>query len=182
MPLEPGAPLSRIVSVDALPSEDHTIVVEASADERAAVAKLDNLVEIGSLVGRFRLRPERQGGVHVVGSVYASVTQTCVLTLDPFDSQIEEPVDVLFLPPKAFETWLAAHKKRTEEVDTDEEEDDPPEQLLDGRIDLGALTAEFLTLSLDPYPRKPGAAFVEPAPAEKEPSPFAALAELKQKL
>ena len=50
-------------------------------------------------------------------------------------------------------------------------------ELCNGRIDLGALTAEFLALGLDPYPRKPGVAF-EPHEEAAE-KPLAALHRLK---
>ena len=51
--------------------------------------------------------------------------------------------------------------------------------ILDGRIDLGVLAAEFLALGLDPYPRKPGADFAAPAEADiSTDSPFAALRQL----
>ena len=36
---------------------------------------------------------------------------------------------------------------------------EPPDEIVNGQIDLGALTAEFLVLGLDPYPRKPGVDF-----------------------
>ncbi len=36
--------------------------------------------------------------------------------------------------------------------------EDPPDPIIDGKIDLGALAAEFFALGLDPYPRKPGVA------------------------
>ena len=41
---------------------------------------------------------------------------------------------------------------------------------------LGALTAEFFALGLDPYPRKPGVEFAAPAEEAAPDSPFAALA------
>ena len=61
------------------------------------------------------------------------------------------------------------------------EEDDPPDPIVDGKIDLGALAAEFVALALDPYPRKPGARF-EPVDVEpdRERIPFAGLARLKK--
>ena len=34
--------------------------------------------------------------------------------------------------------------------------EDAPDPIVDGKIDLGALAAEFMILGLDPYPRKPG--------------------------
>ena len=42
---------------------------------------------------------------------------------------------------------------------TDAEDADIPDPIVGGRIDFGVLTAEFLALGLDPYPRKPGMAF-----------------------
>ncbi|HEY1452267.1 MAG TPA: DUF177 domain-containing protein, partial [Roseiarcus sp.] len=48
--------------------------------------------------------------------------------------------------------------------------------VIDGKIDLGALTAEHFALGLDPYPRKPGAEFVAPDEQAAPDSPFAALA------
>ncbi len=49
--------------------------------------------------------------------------------------------------------------------------------LIGDAVDVGAVVSEFFTLALDPYPRKPGAEFVEPAPdaASEAASPFARL-------
>ena len=65
-------------------------------------------------------------------------------------------------------------------------QEEPPEEALDGQIDLGELAVVHLALGLDPYPRAPGAAFKAPSWVEKdgksEPeSPFAVLAQLKKK-
>ena len=51
---------------------------------------------------------------------------------------------------------------------------------MNGQIDLGALTAEFLALGLDPYPRKPDADFQLRAIGDPADSPFAALGKLKR--
>ena len=51
--------------------------------------------------------------------------------------------------------------------------------LSDGTADLGAIAAEFLLLGIDPYPRKPGAEFAQPAQEGAATTPFAALAKLK---
>ena len=56
-----------------------------------------------------------------------------------------------------------------------------PEPLIDGRVDLGAIATEFLMLGIDPYPRKPDAAFEPPAAADDDTAhPFAALAALRK--
>ena len=60
----------------------------------------------------------------------------------------------------------------------DAEEDDLPDPIVNGRIDIGAVTAEFLALGLDPYPRKPEVDFAYQEDSGRE-NPFAALARIK---
>ncbi len=64
------------------------------------------------------------------------------------------------------------------ELELDPEADDPPDEISDGVLPLGAYVLEDLSLAIDPFPRKPGVAF-EPPPGPSEPSPFAVLARLK---
>ena len=108
-------------------------------------------------------------GINVTGLVKASITQICVTTLEPFDSIIEEEVEVDF----------AESSGMPAEPPTDINEYNPPDEIVNGQIDLGALTAEFLALGLDPYPRKPGIDFSYQDPADEKDSPFAALGKLK---
>ena len=63
-----------------------------------------------------------------------------------------------------------------------DEDEEPPEPLADGKVDLGALASEFLLLGIDPYPRKPGAEFAPPQAAEAGEHPFAGLEALKKRL
>ena len=58
--------------------------------------------------------------------------------------------------------------------------DDPPEPLVGGKVDLGAIATEFLILGLDPYPRKPGTVFACPSAGDDISHPFSALAALKK--
>jgi uncharacterized metal-binding protein YceD (DUF177 family) len=180
-------PLSRPFAVDRLRhGEDVDFVVEADAAERAGLARIDDLVGIERLTGRFRIAREGAAGVHVVGDVDAEVIQTCVVTLEPFAAAVREAVDLHFVP----EAESAAAEAAAIRAGADDEIDvadvpDPPDPIVDGRIDLGAITAEFLTLGLDPYPRKPGASFDATGfelPAEGQPaSPFAALQRLRDR-
>ena len=59
-------------------------------------------------------------------------------------------------------------------------DEDGADLIEDGKIDLGQYAVEQLVLSLDPFPRKPGAAFVQPQ-EPNEISPFAALKALKDR-
>jgi len=171
-------PFSRPLRVDALPGKGATQSIEADADERTALAKLNHLPAIASLSATFKLSRSGRDSVRVTGAVRAEVTQVCVVTLEPFPASVDEPVDILFEPPAKDPKQRGGAEK---EEDLDLTAADPPDVIVDGVIDLGVLAAEFLALGLDPYPRKPGVAFAAPARADDTPSPFAALAELKQK-
>jgi hypothetical protein len=100
------------------------------------------------------------------------VVQTCVVTLEPVESIIEEAVDLTFQPEGA--SGGAAGGLHA--VDAE----DPPEMLRDGVVDLGAIATEFLLLGIDPYPRKPGVVFDAPATGDPSSHPFAALGALKK--
>ena len=93
-----------------------------------------------------------RGGARVRGAVQANYS-TLVVSFEPFPETVDEDVDVRFAPPKA----LIARPREPEELTLSLAEDDEPDPVIDGKIDLGALAAEFFALGLDPYPRKPGA-------------------------
>ena len=60
--------------------------------------EIAGLRDLPQLAATFDLTPQGSGGAHVVGRVSAMVGQTCVVTLEPLLSPIEEDVDLLFLP------------------------------------------------------------------------------------
>ena len=94
------------------------------------------------------------------------------MTLEPIESEIDEPVDLLFLPEAAGAGDSAALQAG--------EAEEPPETLKDGVLDLGAVATEFLLLGIDPYPRKADAVFDAPPAGDPSSHPFAALAALKK--
>jgi hypothetical protein len=94
-----------------------------------------------------------------------------VVTLEPFPSHVEDSFAVDF--GDAAET-------EADEIDVDMDQD-PPEPIVGGVIDIGELTAQYLSLALDPYPRSPGVA-MEEVWSDADPgalSPFAVLEGLK---
>lgn len=187
---------SRPLAVEDIPPEGLDLTVSATAAERDAIAAEDGLERLAKLEGSLRVLPWRKDGVAVSGEMRARITQICVVTLDPFDSEIVEPIDVKFAPTDvAVGATAVAHqqgpRRRTPRApqadDTphpkgEVEGEDPPDPIIGGRIDLGAVVAEFLALALDPYPRKPGVEFEGPqGPAEEEggESPFSKLQVLR---
>lgn len=160
-------PLSRLVDTAKIPPQGSAVRVEANAEECAALAADVGLAALHALTGEYRLTATAKG-IHVAGRVKAQIEQTCVVTLEPFASEIDEEVEVDF----------AESSGMPPEPPTEMHAYEPPDEIVNGTIDLGALTAEFLALGLDPYPRKPGASFDHASEGERE-SPFAALQRLK---
>ena len=153
--------------------------IEAPAEVRAAIARVAGLRDLPRLRATFDLT-RRGAGVHVAGLVSATVGQTCVVSLEPMQSEIEEPVDLTFAPPakasEAGEPQAAAKPAKS----AGEPGSEPPEPLIRGVVDLGVIATEFLLLGIDLYPRKPGAEFSPPKVEDAAENPFAALAALKK--
>jgi hypothetical protein len=170
------SPLSRPASVAATPPEGLEIDIVANDAERAALADLNGLVAIPALTAKLRVKRWLGEGLEVEGEVRATVRQNCVVTLEPFDAEIIAPLHLHFAPLPEENARRRPRDSEAAEHEIDFSGEDPPDPLIGGVVDLGACISEFLTLALDPYPRKPGAQFNEPAPAaDAETSPFAKL-------
>jgi uncharacterized metal-binding protein YceD (DUF177 family) len=152
--------------------------VEASDAVRAAMANIVGLREIMSARASFDLKPKSGGRVHVTGEVHARIGQTCVVTLDPIENDIDEVIDLVFAPPEQIRNLAALVDEAARSED--DEVPDPPEPIVDGVIDLGRLATDALFLAIDPYPRRPDAMF-EPLAEIEDPAdhPFAALKTLQ---
>jgi uncharacterized metal-binding protein YceD (DUF177 family) len=174
---EPGNPWSVPVAVAQIPDTGMHREIDTNPRERSALADLGGLREVLSASASLDLTLLRGGRVHVGGRVKARVGQTCVVTLDPIENEIDEAIDLIFAPPDQIPA-LADLVDDAAESDT--EIPDPPEPIVNGMIDLGRLATDALFLGVDPYPRKPDAVFEPPpVPDDPEDHPFAALKALK---
>jgi len=151
--------------------------LEADQVTRNAVADVGGLREVLSVQASFDVTPKRGGRFHVSGHVRARIGQTCVVTLEEIESEIDEPIDLIFAPPDQI-PQMADLVDEAEE--SGEDTPDPPEPIENGIIDLGRLATDALYLGVDPYPRKPDVVF-EPLVEVPDPEdhPFAALKALK---
>jgi hypothetical protein len=193
-PVTGPAPWHVPITLEDIPETGEHFDLEPDADVRAAVAKVAGLRDLPRLKASFDVTRRGADGLHVVGAVSATVGQTCVVTLDPVENEIEETIDLAFMPRQvqhqvqrqiAETSDAETSDAETSDDDTTEEPErrdvkwNDPEPLIGGAIDLGALATEFLILGLDPYPRKQGAVFQPPHDDKPDPGPFAGLAKLK---
>lgn len=149
----------------------------AATEECAALAARYGVPAVRALSYTAQAAPWGPGGWRIHGAVTAALTQVCVVTLEPVDTSFTEPFERFFAPPARLDD-------AADLLDPDGEEEVAP---LGETIDIGEIAAEAAALAIDPYPRKPEAAFggVLTGPPGAEPltdeaaRPFAGLATLK---
>jgi len=152
--------------------------LEADEAQRKAMAELAGVREVVSAHASLDVTPKSGGRFHVAGRVRARIGQTCVVTLDPIESELDEPIDLMFAPPEQ----IPALSALVDDGGEGDDDIDPPEPIEGGVIDLGRLATDALFLGIDPYPRKPDAVFDhEVTPPDPKDHPFAALKALKAK-
>lgn len=179
--LEPE--FSRVVGLETLKDEPLHLLLRAEEPEMIKLVERFDLLCLSNLTAKIVLRWLEIGNVlSVEGSFSASVTQRCVVTLEPVEEEISEKIVLNFARDL---------KESADVVDLNSAE------LLEGEvIDVGEVIAEELSLSLNPYPRcpeidlselqlGPGSALVSESGKISDVSgnnPFLALAKLKLKI
>jgi hypothetical protein len=169
-------PWRAYVTVAQIPDTGLHRDIEADDAACRAIAEVAGLREVIFARASFDLRHRSGDQVHVSGRLKAKIGQSCVLTLDPIESEIDEAIDLVYAPSRQ----SLPQNDLDDDDDRPIETDDSPESIVDGMIDLGRLATDVLFLAIDPYPRKEGAVF-EPqvVAADPEDHPFAALKALK---
>lgn len=145
---------------------------------RARLAEALGIEAVRSLRLAGRLEPEGRTDWRLAARLEAVAVQACVVTLEPVETVIDEPVERLyvegFVEPEA----------------TEAEMPDETREPLPAAIDLAVVAQEALALALPPFPRAPGAelgeaVFAEPGvePLTDEAArPFAGLAALRGRM
>ncbi len=148
---EPSPELSRVVDIHHLEEGENVIKIDASDEERAKLARRFGIQKIDRLIASVQLEVDKKKTkIHLTGELDADVTQECVVTLQPVENQIESAFERNFSDSPDLEG-------EPEEIDLGTVgEDEPPEPILDGKIDIGEIIAEQLALEIDPFPRVPG--------------------------
>lgn len=179
-------PFTQRFDVARLGNKPQVIKVAPDAAALARIAETYGLVELASLTAELEVRPWRKAGVFITGSLAASGAQRCVVTLEPVPMTVSDQFERAY-EPAATESRRAPDLADDGEIEIDLEAPEPPDEIIDGSIDLGALVLEQFVLALDPFPRAPGAELAFDAPPEEEdvaderPNPFAVLQKLKDK-
>lgn len=173
---EDNPEFARVVQLRQLRDvEDFAFDISPEPEEAAALARLLGARAVRKMRMTGKLARLARAGWRLDATLGATVVQTCVVTLDPVTTRVDQPLHRLFLPDAA---------PAGAELEVSPDDDDEIEPLGDA-IDLGLVATEALALALPPYPRAPGATYRpgdEPPEDADAPKPFAALAALRGKL
>lgn len=166
---------SRIESLDRMGRSSKPVRIEATAEERAALAKRLRLLTLDRLSAEYLLVKEGQA-IIASGRIEAELTQSCVASGVPVPERLDEPFVIRF------------EREPADQAPDDEIElnsDDCDVIFFSGdRIDMGEAMAETLSLCMNPYPRAPDAdRLLREAGvlSEDDASPFAKLRQLTKK-
>jgi uncharacterized metal-binding protein YceD (DUF177 family) len=179
----PQPEFSRRIPVHRTVEPVQNFHIEANEGERVALAERFDLISLDAFTAEGTVTTLDKGRRAVLrGRIAARVVQRCVVTLEPVAAEVVEEFSLEYADD-------AAMALAVKEIELDPDAPDLPDPLEGEAIDVGEAAAEHLALSLDPYPRKPGAHIPgvegEGDPESGDPaaknSPFTALARLVRK-
>ena len=185
----PKPEFSRVKTVAELSARLRNMRFDTTASEREALTERFGLVSLEAFSVIWSTRSWRRNGVKLSGRVIADYVQSCVVTLEPLPVHLDEAFEINCLPEDSIERL-----EENGELILAFDDQDGPEPIVDGRIDLGELASQYLATAIDPYPksaaaranlnaRSPanGVSDENRAEAGSERKPFAVLEQLKKR-
>jgi uncharacterized metal-binding protein YceD (DUF177 family) len=145
---------SRIISVADLSGAQTRFSFDASPRELAALSERLGVDALEMLKIHAEMQILSTGDVLANMSFSARLAQHCVVTLEPLKSDISYSFTTSY-SDDADADW-GHGEEEFEDLDADIE---PPEPLVNGKIDIGEACVEQLALEIDPFPRVQGATF-----------------------
>ncbi|MBO9518092.1 MAG: DUF177 domain-containing protein [Porphyrobacter sp.] len=149
-----------------------TLELEATEQERKALARRFGLVSIGSIQATLALQADGEA-IDGKGRLKAAIVQSCAISGEDLSVTIDEPLTFRFVPEAPID-----------EEELELEAGDLDEIPYSGQsIDLGEAVAQSLALAIDPYATGPNADRARKEAGlldEASSGPFGALAALKK--
>ena len=163
------------LTVADLPQSEQRYKMLATADNLHCVAKILQVPQVKFLEADFIVKNNHKTSIlNVSGHIKTQITMQSVISLENFDVKYD------FDFSNVFDTKATLDSQKKEGVDWDE---NTPDIIIDGKIDLGDIAIEQIALKIEDYPRINGEKF-DFAPDfdvnEKQNNPFAVLSRLKK--
>jgi len=161
-------------------SKNTSFDVKFSDAEMIVIASILSAVSVKKMRIMGNISPSGTKDWILKATIGATVTQTCVVTLDPVQTRVDTPITLIFSADYQVEGGDSVTEMTT---------DENIEPLTDV-IDLATIAIEAIALALPDYPKSPNAQLEVSTFAAKgikpmtdaDTKPFASLASLKDKL
>lgn len=181
---------SRKVPFEDLLNEKETLELAPDAREAARLAERYSVLSVQNMKAFLKFAVQGGHKLHIKGTIIADVAQKCAVSLEPVTQHIHEEFEAFFINNDQAVSFVQAKHQRQREIEDPEipflDEKDDPEQVIDGKADLGELVAQHLSLMIEPYPRKEGVALEDDSagkeaedPSVHRRNPFEALKDWK---
>lgn len=143
---------SRFVNLERITKSATLVELDANANECLRLAERFSIPKVVSLKAECSLkkRSQKEFGDYLLGvKMDAEVVQECIISLEDINESISEKFTIIF--------HVASDKQSGEslikEIDFNIDDDDI-EKISEMDVDIGAYIAEYLSLSISPYPRQ----------------------------
>ncbi len=173
-----ATPFEYVMRLAELPAgQSHRFDAEPDSRENESIARMLGVSKLRKLRLAGQIERLDDGDWCLEAELGATVTQDCVVTLEPVVTRINEPVTRKYV----------ANAPDLSKVDEAEMDSDDSIEPISAELDIGAVLIEELALALPPYPRVEDVGPFEAcyAPANTVPlddiamKPFASLAKLR---
>jgi hypothetical protein len=142
------------ILLETLPPKGTSGRYTLNAPQRLALAERLKVAVVHKAEVEFSLKPAQWKNIYrLTGGVKAHLQQTCSVTLEPINEKIAEK----------FECYSGTAKdlEELEKKGLLTEEDEHPEEIIDGAIDVADVAYQYLALGMDMFPRKEGVSLTE---------------------
>lgn len=151
-----------------------------SQNDLADVASILSALSVKKMRIQGKISPSAAKDWALSAKVGTTVSQTCVITLEPVQTRVDTQIDI---------TYVSDYTLDGDDNVTEMKADETLEPLMD-EIDLASIAIEAVALALPDYPKSQNAqleatVFAEPGVtpmSDEDTKPFASLASLKDKL
>jgi len=138
---------SRVVDVTNLGAKGRHFKFQATEEEQDALRERYSVVAVQNLTAECSLIPHGKGRFKMEAVFRAKIIQECGISLEPVTEDISN----------SFIITLHQNNKKNNKEETEidfEIDEDDIEYLTSTSVDMGDLIAQYISLEINPYPRK----------------------------
>ncbi len=153
---------SEFVDAEEIGTKPSKHLISIPEKNKKLVSKRLGIEGVDELVATITLeRNSVSKVIYAQGEFTAKLKQKCVVTAEILEEEVSDVLEGWFSEPNQAVSFEKARRERLGMKEQDElpimDEADDPEPVIEGKIDIGELVVQNLSLAINPYPKTPGA-------------------------